>query len=116
MSNLTLCVLLMICSELIASSSQMFLKKSAGISYDNRIKEYVNRYVITGYIMLFVSMLITIRAYSFADSYMNVPVLETMGYVFVMVLGRIFFGEKITRSKIIGMLFMFAGIIIYYLP
>lgn len=115
MSNFQICVLIMVCSELIASSSQMFLKKSAGIHYSSWIREYLNRWVITGYLMLFVSMLLTIRAYAYADSYMNVPVLETMGYIFVMLLGRIFFGEKITRNKILGMIFILAGILIFYL-
>lgn len=105
----------MVISELVASSSQMLLKKSAGITYKSWIREYLNRYVITGYLMLFGSMILTTTAYKFADSYMNVPVLETMGYVFVMILGRIFFGEKITKTKVIGMCVIFAGILVYYL-
>ncbi|MCI2049096.1 MAG: EamA family transporter [Lachnospiraceae bacterium] len=115
MSGLTACILTMICSETIASFSQIILKKSTFQKYPDWIHEYLNKYVITGYLMLFCSMLLTIRAYGFADAYMNVPVLETMGYVFVMVLGRIFFGEKITRNKLIGMGFIFAGILAYYL-
>lgn len=115
MNGLTICILIMICSELIASSSQILLKKSALIHYPDRIHEYLNRYVIAGYFMLFVSMLLTIRAYGFADSYMNVPVLETMGYIFVMFFGRAVFGEKITRNKIVGILLISAGILVYYL-
>ena len=115
MSNLQICILIMICSELIASSSQILLKKSAGIRYDSWLREYLNKWVIAGYLMLFVSMLLTIRAYAYADSYMNVPVLETMGYIFVMLLGRIFFGEKIKRNKIAGMILILTGILIFYL-
>ncbi|MDO4284204.1 MAG: multidrug ABC transporter [Eubacteriales bacterium] len=108
-------ILIMVCSETIASSSQMLLKKSAGITYRSRIREYLNGYVICGYGLLFLSMLLTIAAYRFSDSYMNVPVLETMGYILVMILGRIFFAEKITKNKVIGMCLILAGIVIYYL-
>ena len=45
---------------------------------------------------------------------MNVPVCETLGYIFVMIFGRIFFGEKITRNKIIGMIFILSGILVFY--
>ena len=113
--NMTMTVLLMICTELLASFSQVLLKKSAGIEYPSRIREYLNRFVICGYGMLFLSMVITITAYKFAVSYMNIPVLETMGYIFVMILGRIFFAEKITARKIAGVLLIFCGIILFHI-
>ena len=113
--NMTLCVLIMICSELLASSSQILLKRSAGIEYPSRIKEYLNRYVICGYGMLFVSMMLTILAYRFAVSYMNIPVLETMGYIFVLILGRLVFREKITLNKSLGVILIFCGIILFHM-
>ncbi len=113
--NLAVCIVIMICSELLASSSQVLLKKSAGIEYGSRIREYLNRYVICGYGMLFVSMMLTILAYRFAVSYMNIPVLETMGYIFVMILGRVVFGEKITGRKLAGVLLIFSGIVLFHI-
>ena len=113
--NMTVTVLLMICTELLASFSQVLLKKSAGTAYSSKIREYVNRFVICGYGMLFMSMLLTITAYRFAVSYMNIPVLETMGYIFVMILGRIFFAEKITLRKIAGVILIFCGIILFHI-
>jgi len=115
MNGMLLCILIMVCSELLASSSQILLKKSAGITYPDRIREYLNRYVISGYGMLFISMMLTILAYRVSDAYMNVPVLETMGYIFVMVFGRIFFNEAITRKKVLGMCCIFLGIVIFYI-
>ncbi len=115
MKSTVVCILIMICSELLASTSQILLKKSANRTYESRIGEYLNRFVITGYGMLFVSMMLSILAFRAADSYMNIPVLETMGYIFVMILGRIVFGEAITRKKLLGMSLIFTGILIYYL-
>ncbi len=105
----------MLVSELLASFSQILLKKSADTAHRSRIGEYLNRLVIPGYGLLFCSMLLTIRAYAYADSYMIVPVLETLGYIFVMLLGRIFFRERITGRKLAGMGLILAGILMFYL-
>ena len=114
-SSLLLPMAIMVCSELLASSSQILLKKSAGITYENPIREYLNRYVLFGYGMLFLSMVLTILAYRTTDIYMIVPVLETMGYIFVLFFGRIFFAEPITRNKMLGILLILAGIVVFNL-
>lgn len=101
-------------SVVIASFSQVMLKLGAGRKYPSKIREYLNVYVITGYGMLFVSMILTIVAYS-RLSYLSVPVVEAVGYVLVPVLSYFIFKEKLTGKKILGILFILAGIIIYYL-
>jgi len=107
-------LLLALLSVGIASFSQVMLKLGAGKTYNSKIKEYLNIYVITGYGMLFVSMVITIIAYSHL-SYLSVPVVEAVGYVLVPVLSYFIFKEKLTKRKILGILFILAGIVIYYL-
>ena len=39
--------------------------------------------------------------------------LETTGYVTVMILSRLFFGEKITLRKLGGMTLIIVGILVY---
>ena len=107
-------LLLALLSVGIASFSQVMLKLGAGKTYNSKIREYLNIYVITGYGMLFVSMVITIIAYSHL-SYLSVPVVEAVGYVLVPVLSYFIFKEKLTKRKILGILFILAGIVIYYL-
>ena len=107
-------LLLALLSVVIASFSQVMLKLGAGKTYSSKIREYLNVYVITGYGMLFVSMVITIVAYSHL-SYLSVPVVEAIGYVLVPVLSYFIFREKLTKRKILGILFILAGIVIYYL-
>ncbi len=106
--------LLMIVAEIVASSSQVLLKKSAGKSYENFIREYVNPLVIGGYSLLVLSMIISIFCYK-GLGYMGVVVIEPIGYVIVMFFSRIFFKEKITRTKLIGMLLIVGGIAVFYL-
>ena len=55
-------VIILLCSVLIASFSQILLKKSAGKTYRSVIFEYLNPYVICGYGMMFLSMFLTILA------------------------------------------------------
>lgn len=107
-------ILLMIAIAFIASFSQILLKISAGKKHESVIKEYVNPFVIGGYAMLVVSMFLGIICYKHMD-YMQVVILEPVGYIIVMFLSRIFFKEKITRRKITGMLFILLGIIIFHL-
>lgn len=107
-------LLLGLLSVVIASFSQVMLKLGAGKTYTSKIREYLNVYVITGYGMLFVSMILTIIAYR-GLSYLSVPVIEAVGYILVPVLSYLIFKEKLTKRKIIGILFILAGIFIYYL-
>ena len=107
-------LLIALSSVTIASFSQVLLKMGAGKSYPSKIREYLNFYVITGYGLLFVSMVLTIVAYSHL-SYLSVPVVEAVGYVLVPVLSYFIFKEKLSKRKILGIVFILAGIIVYYL-
>lgn len=111
MNNMFLLVALM--SVVIASFSQVMLKLGAGKTYSSKIREYLNVYVISGYGMLFISMVLTIVAYSHL-SYLSVPVVEAVGYVLVPVLSYLIFKEKLSKRKVLGIGFILLGIVIYY--
>ena len=63
--------------------------------------------------MMFLSMFLTVFAYRGMD-FSNVPVVESLGYVVVMVLSYFFFKEKITKRKLLGMAVILLGIFVYY--
>ena len=96
-------------SVTIASLSQLLLKKSATKKYDSFLREYLNPYVIAGYGLLFLSMFLTVLAFRGMD-YKNGPVIESLGYVLVLLLSRIFFGERLTKKKIAGTICILIGI------
>ena len=106
--------LLLLGSVLVASFSQILLKKSALKTYSSIWKEYLNPWVIIGYAMMVLSTLLTVFAYRGVD-YKNGPVIDSVGFLLVMIWRRIFFGEKITRRKVSGNLLILAGMFIYYL-
>lgn len=107
-------ILLLLSSVVIASFSQILLKKSAEREYDSIIKEYLNPYVIIGYGMMVVSTITTILAYRGVE-YKNGPVIESSGYILIMILSYIFFKEKITRKKVIGNILVLLGIFVFYM-
>ncbi|WP_026495937.1 hypothetical protein [Butyrivibrio sp. WCD3002] len=107
-------IILALGGQLIASISQMLLKKSSQKEYPNFIRQYLNVLVIMGYGLLVVSMFIAIVCYGHMP-YMYVVILEPVGYIMVMFLSRMLFAEKITKNKIIGMLLILSGICVFYL-
>ncbi len=107
-------MMILLISVMIASFSQILLKKSAEKTYSSWIREYLNVYVICGYGMMFVSMFLTIIAYGGME-FTNVQIIEATGYIMVLILSYFFFREKITKRKLLGMLCIFAGIAVYYL-
>ena len=98
----------------ISSMSQMLLKKGASKQYDNVIREYLNPWVMSGYGLMVLSTLCVIYAYRGVE-YKNGAIIESLGFLLVMVLSRFFFGEKITRKKLVGNLSILAGIIVFYI-
>ena len=99
---------------IVSSASQMLLKKGATKKYDSVIREYLNPWVISGYGLMVVSTLCVIFAYR-GVAYKNGAIIESLGYLLIMFLGRIFFGEKITLKKMIGNLVILAGVLVFYL-
>lgn len=101
-------------SVVVASFSQILLKKGAMKQYDSFIREYLNIYVISGYCFMFGSVFLTMIVYR-GMNFMNVPVLEAIGYVLVPVLSYVFFKELLTKKKMAGIACILAGILVYYL-
>ena len=113
MNNTSYYILYLI-SVTIAAFSQLLLKKSANRTHESLLKEYLNPYVIGGYGLLVMSMLLTIGAYR-GLAYKNGPIIESLGYVLVMLLSGIFLKEKVTARKIAGTALILAGILVFYL-
>ena len=106
--------LLLFAGVLAASFSQVLLKKAARKQHKSFLREYLNPWVICGYMLLLGSTVFNISGLR-GLSFMNGPVIESFGYVLVLFLGRLFFGEKITIRKLAGVGCILAGVIVYYL-
>ena len=102
-------VILFILSVCIASTSQILLKKSANQQYQSKWQEYLNKYVIGAYGLLFASTILTMLAYKNLNLSMGVMI-ESISYIIIAI--YFIFKEKITKRKQLGILLIIAGIII----
>lgn len=105
-------VLILIFSVFISSVSQIILKKSSGEEHKSLIREYLNFKVILGYGLLIISTILTVIALK-GISYKSEPIIESIGYIFIMILSKIFLKEKITIRKIIGNALILIGILVF---
>ena len=103
--------LIMLTGTLIASISQIVLKKAAEKEYPSKLAEYLNPMVIGAYGFFFGASLLAILGYRGVPLSLG-PILEATGYIWVAILGKIFLGEKISKRKALGLLVIIAGIVV----
>lgn len=108
------CLGLMFAGTFFTAVSQVLLKQSADKTYKNPLREYLNLRVMTAYAIFFCVLLVNTYAFTKVDLKYG-AVIDTLSYVFVMILSRAVLGEKFTRGKLIGNLIILAGVIVYML-
>ena len=106
--------LIVILSVLAAAGAQMLLKKAVGNHYPTFWRQYVNPWVIGGYAVLGVSMLVNIFAMSRGIQLKEVGIIESLSYLFVPVLAFFIFGEKLSWRKVGAIVVIMIGIIIFF--
>ena len=107
-------VLIAIASGVVSAFSQILLKKSSNVSYDSTVKEYVNPYVIGGYLMTALCMVLMIIAYK-GLPFKYGAVLESLVYLYVMILSNVILGEKLTIKRVLGNIVIVCGVIVFSL-
>ena len=107
-------ILIMLGGTLFTAVSQILLKQSSNIKYENKIREYLNFRVILSYGIFFLILLLNTWCYTKVEMRYG-PVIDTAAYVFVLLLSRLILKEKITKGKILGNLIIITGILIYTL-
>lgn len=93
-------------SVLIASFSQVLLKKAAQKQQNNFIKKFLNVWVICGYILLFGSLFINTFVLRKLELKF-LPCITATSFFWVLLFSRIFLGERPSKNKIIGIIIDF---------
>ncbi|MDO5424429.1 MAG: EamA family transporter [Eubacteriales bacterium] len=114
MSDLAPYVLLLLFSVFISSVSQILLKKAAQKTYPNKIREYLNPYVVIAYSIFLLSTVLTMLALRRVPLSMQ-PILESTSYIYVSVLGYVLLKEPFSKRKAAGILVILLGILVYSL-
>lgn len=106
---------LVIVGVLLASVSQILLKKSASVGHSSIITEYLNISVICGYGLLVLSLGLDLWAMHFGVQAKEVSSIEALSYLFVPILSRLVFKEKITKTKAIAIGLIIGGVVVFFI-
>ena len=90
-------ILIMLSGTFFSAVSQILLKQSANIRYENRIREYLNFRVILSYTIYMLILLLNTWCYTKVDMRYG-PVIDTAAYVFVLLLSHFILKEKIRAA------------------
>ena len=101
-------------SVAIASLAQMLLKKGADSKNRSFIKDYFNVWVIAGYCVLGMSLLLNIFAMRNGVMVKEVGSIEALSYLFVPLFSKLFFKEKINLRKWISIAVIMMGLVVFF--
>lgn len=106
--------ILVILGVFACSCSQIALKKSATEEHHS-IGFIVNRKVMLSYIIFLISVLINAIAVGHGVQVKDLPILESLGYVFVPLLSFVFLSEKCSVRLLFSTVLILMGICLFYL-
>ena len=98
----------------ISAISQVMLKKAAMKHYDSPVQEYMNPLVIFAYVLFVGTTFLSIIAYRGIPLSMG-PLLEATSYIYITIFGVCIFKEKLNPKKIVALLLIVGGILVYSL-
>lgn len=115
MEGIVFWYILIVTGIFLSACSQILLKNSADKEHKSFIQSMLNWRVITAYAIFFGSLFINITAMSKGVNLKDMPILESLGYIYVPLLSFLVLKEKITKWTLISMMLIISGIIVFYL-
>ena len=112
MNELHRSILIMLVSVLAASIAQILLKLSALKEYPGHLRQYLNIHVITGYGLMLLSTVLTMVSLRVLPLSWS-PLIESLSYVLVSVMGFFFLHEHMPPRKILGLCLILGGICLF---
>ena len=105
---------IVILSVFLAACAQMLLKQGARQQYATWWRQYMNGWVISGYAIMFGTMVMNIFAMSKGVQIKELSIIESMSYLFVPALSFFIFKEKLTWRKIFAIAIIITGVIVFF--
>lgn len=106
---------IVILSVFAAAGAQMLLKQGTRQNYVGFWKQYLNPWVIGGYIIMVCSLVLNIFCMSKGVQVKEVSTIESLSYLFVPCLAFLLFREKITWRKAGAIAIIIGGVIIFFI-
>lgn len=107
-------LLLVILAVFAAAGAQILLKKGAMKEYTPFWKQYVNPWVISGYAIMGLSLLLNVFCMGHGVHAKEVSTIESMSYLFVPCLSWFFFRERLSWGKAGAIAIILVGIIVFF--
>ena len=107
--------ILVILSVFAAACAQMLLKQGARQNYVGFWRQYLNVWVIGGYVIMACSLVLNIFCMSRGVQVKEVSVIESLSYLFVPTLAFFLFKEQLTKRKLCAITIIICGIIIFFI-
>ena len=85
------------------------------MSHKSFIAEYLNPWVIGGYALLALSLVVNVFAMSKGVRVKEVSIIESLSYLFVPVLSLLFFKERISLRNLLSIVIILAGIAVFFI-
>lgn len=106
---------LVLISSLLGVASQMMLKHSARKNYPSWWREYINIWVISGYSIMVLSLLINLWAIHIGVLAQEVSIIECINYLLIPLAAWWVFKEPITKRKMVAIGIIIVGVIVFFL-
>lgn len=106
---------IVVLSVFAASCAQMLLKKGASIQYDSYWRQYVNLWVISGYVIMGIALIANTFAMSRGVQVKEISSIESLSYSFVPCLSWLCFKERVTLKKVVAIIIIMVGIFIFFI-
>lgn len=116
MEKISFYYLVVVAGVFVASFSQIMLKQSARDNCpSNWFSVLLQKRVLFAYFLLFCVYCLNIFAMSKGVCLKDLPILESLGYVFVPVMAKVFFRERMTFRVLCSMALIVTGICVFNL-
>ena len=106
--------ILVVFSVFAAACAQMLLKQGAKKNYASFLKQYLNPWVISGYGIMGLSLLLNIFCMSKGVMVKEVSIIESLSYIFVPLLSFFIFKETVSWRKIAAIVVIMTGVIVFF--
>ena len=108
-------ILLVILAVFAAAEAKILLKKGALKEYVPLWRQYVNPWVIGGYTIMGLSLLLNVFCMGHGVQAKEVCTIESLSYLFVPCLSCLFFKEEITWRKAGAIAVIMIGIVVFFI-
>jgi len=106
--------IVVILSVFSAACAQMLLKKGAKAHYDSFLRQYLNIWVLSGYFIMFLCMVVNIFAMHKGVLMKELSIIESLSYLFVPALSFLFFKERLSWRKVGAVVIIIFGIFVFF--